>query len=164
MNERLNAGMAAALIVFSLALWFWFIPAFAGTGEQTIMPRIAAALIGGLSLLMLVVSTLRLMVAARRPGGSVPADDPFLELDRQGEPLALYLVVAIWGTVLLFPGYFGLHLGSGIAVAATFLVLGVRRPVTLVLWTVAPIVVLHMVFEQVFSLRLPRGALVSLML
>lgn len=164
MSERLNAVMAAALIVFALALWFWFIPTFAGSGEQTIMPRIAAALIGGLSLLMLVISTLRLMAAARRPVGAVATDDPFLELDRQGEPRALCLIVAIWGIVLLFVGYFGLHLGSGLAVAATFFVLGVRRPVTLIVWTVAPIVVLHLVFEQVFSLRLPRGALISLVL
>ncbi len=159
MNERLNAAMAAALIVFSLALWLWLIPTYAGAGEQTIMPRIATALVGALSVLMLAVSAARLMVAARAPGGSASIDDPFLELDRKGEPAALYVIIAIWGAVLLYLGEVGIHLGAGIAVFATFLVLGIRQPMTLIVWTLVPIIVLHLVFEQLFSLRLPRGSL-----
>jgi hypothetical protein len=164
MSARHDVLQALVVIGVSLAAWLWLIPTFAGgSGEQTIMPRLATALVGALGLLLLAVSLWR----ERRPAGGHdpfdPTDDPFLEVDGEGEPPRLLLIIAVWSVILAFPAFFGLHLGNAIGIALTFLILGVVNPVTVLLWSILPIAALHAVFAYGFSLRLPYGRLIGLL-
>lgn len=158
MSRRLDAAIAVALAGFAAAMWLWLIPAFAGRGEQTIMPRIAVALVGALSLILLASG-----LVGRRDGRDPATDDPFLETDGAGEPPRLLLLVLVWGVVLGFASFLGLHLAAALGAALSFLLLGVRRPLTVLVWTVLPIAILHVVFEYGFALRLPRGEIVRLL-
>jgi len=155
---RHDSLIALALLAFAGLAWFWLIPGYAGgTGEQTYLPKVAVALIALLSLVLLALSW--------TGGGAVAEaraqEDPFLEVDRGGEPPRLVLLALIWGVHLNVLWVFGFYLGSILAVGASLVVLGLRRPLPLALWTVVPVAVLFATFEYGFALRLPRGALVS---
>jgi hypothetical protein len=151
--------IAAVLVGFSIAAWLWLIPTFAGTGEQTLMPRIAVVLTGVLSLMLLGASL------HRRTAG-IPAaadDDPFLEMGA-GEPPRLIAIMAVWGVFLMVPGVFGLYLGAGLATALSLAIVGIRRPLTIVVWTLVPLGFMFVSFEYGFGLRIPRGTLVTWLL
>lgn len=155
MSRRLDLWMALALAGFAAAMWWWAIPAYAGRGDQVIMPRIATALVGGLAVLLAVVS-----LWPRRAGQRDPSeDDPFLELGG-GEPLRLVLLLVLWGVLLSFPRALGLHLLGALGIFFSFLLLGIKRPLVLVLGTVLPLALLHVVFVYGFALRIPQGTLV----
>lgn len=163
MSARFDALLASALVGISLAAWLWLIPAFAGRGEQAIMPRLAVAMVGALALFMLATNLVRMCRMGAGPAAAGD-EDPFLELDGHGEPIARLPIVAVWGVVLTWPGFFGLHLGSAIAVVVTFVCVGITRPLTIAVWTILPVAALHLMFEYAFSLRIPRGFIVSYLL
>ncbi|MEZ5859601.1 MAG: hypothetical protein R3D28_11595 [Geminicoccaceae bacterium] len=164
MSARGDALQALVVIGVSLAAWFWR-PTFAGGGDgRAIMPRLAASA-GRRARLPPPAG--RQPLARRRPAGGHdpfdPTDDPFLEVDGEGEPPRLLLIIAVWSVILAFPAFFGLHLGNAIGIALTFLILGVVNPVTVLIWSILPIAALHAVFAYGFSLRLPYGKLISLL-
>lgn len=167
MSAKTDILLSLALVGVCLFTWFWLIPTFAGVGEQALMPRIAVALTGALSSVMLAVNAVRIM-RVREIGGAPETqpdtnDDPFLELDGKGEPLPLLVIMAAWGVVITFSEFFGLQIGAALAMAVTFLMVGATR-LTLVLGSLIPIIVLHIVFQYVFGLRVPHGTLGSLIL
>ena len=151
--------IAAVLVGFSIAAWAWLIPTFAGTGEQTLMPRIAVVLTGALSLMLLAASL------HRRTAGPPAAadDDPFLELGGS-EPPRLIALMVVWGVFLMLPGVFGLYLGTGLDTSLSLLILDIRRPLAIVTWAIVPLGFLFVIFEYGFGLRIPRGMLVTWLL
>jgi hypothetical protein len=55
----------------------------------------------------------------------------------------------------------GFYVGGGLALVASFLVLGVRNPVPMVTWIGSTLILIYLVFERLMSLTLPRGVLGS---
>lgn len=151
-HRRRDLAIAAALLVFAAALWFWLIPSYAGSGDQVILPRLVAAVIGGLALAMLLGALLA------PPPVDVAADDPFLELGG-GEALSVLAVAAVWTVFALFVDQLGFYLGGGLALIGSYLLLGRRRPLPLALWTAGTLLAVHLVFEHGFQLPIPEGSL-----
>ena len=146
-GRRLDLASGAVLLGFALALWFWLIPVYGGSGEQLLLPRLVALLVGGLALL-LVIATL-----ARPGGASGPSaaanHDPFIE---------------VGGVYCLALDLFGFYLGGASALPLSFLLLGVRRWTTIAGWTAGTLVALYAIFEIGFRLPLPRGAIERMVL
>ena len=151
-GRRLELASGAVLLGFALALWFWLIPVYDGSGEQLLLPRLVALLTGGLALLVLGATLLQ-----GAPAGAQD-DDPFIELGG-GEPPALVALAVVWGVFCLGLDLFGFDLGGALALPLSFLLLGVRRPVAMLGWTPGTLVSLYAVFELGFRLPLPRGAI-----
>ncbi len=151
-HRRRDLAIAAALLGFAAALWFWLIPTYAGAGAQVILPRLATVVIGALALAMLVTT----LVAP--PPVDVAADDPFLELGG-GEAPVILAVAAVWaGFAFLIDGL-GFYLGGALALVGSYLLLGVRRWLKVALWTGGTLVAVYLVFEQGFQLPIPEGSL-----
>lgn len=146
---------ALGLLLFSLLLWFWLIPGFIGPGDDRALPWALTLIIGALALILLMVSL------SRQGKTQIAADeeDPFLERDEHGEPWRLYLLIAMWGADVYLMRVFGFYPLSLLAVAASFVILGMHDWRRIPLWSVAPLIVVYLVFEQGFSLRMPRGSL-----
>lgn len=155
-GRRVDLASGAALLVFALLLWFWLIPTFGGSGEQLLLPRLVAGTVGALALVLLAGT-------AFRQRSAVQGDDPFVELGG-GEPGPLLALAAVWGLYCLGLDLLGFYAGGLLALPASFLLLGVRRPVAIAGWTLGSLVLLHLVFERGFQLRMPKGDLERLVL
>jgi hypothetical protein len=142
-------GIAAALVLFAAAMWFWLIPDFAGAGDQVLLPRFITLVIGALSLMMLVAT----WVASP---SRVDDSDPFIERGG-GESWPVMALAVVWGIYAFAIHEIGFYLGGGLALIASFLLMGVRRPLPLAAWTVGTLIGVWIVFEILFELRLPRG-------
>jgi hypothetical protein len=149
-GRRVDLASGAALLVFALLLWFWLIPAFGGSGEQLLLPRLVAGTVGALALVLLAGTVARRRAAA--------GDDPFVELGG-GEPKPLVALAGVWALYCLGLDFLGFYIGALAALPASFLLLGVRRPVVIGGWTVGALLLLHLVFERGFQLRMPKGVL-----
>jgi hypothetical protein len=145
-----DLAIAAGLILFAKALWFWLIPRYVGIGDQAILPSLAALAIGALGCLIMVS---RLVTRSPQNVG----DDPFVEIGG-GEPGPIVLLAVVWTCFVAALGLVGFYVGGAIALVASFLVLSVRRPIAIAAWTVGSLLFVHIVFERALSLRLPRGA------
>ena len=75
----------------------------------------------------------------------------------------LLALAAIWALYCLALGLLGFYLGGALALPASFLLLGVRRPVAILAWTLGTLIALYAIFELGFQLRLPRGAIERLL-
>lgn len=153
-GRRVDLASGAALLVFALLLWLWLIPAFGGSGEQLLLPRLVAGTVGALALVLLAGT----LVRRRAIGG----DDPFVELGG-GEPMPLVALAAVWALYCLGLDLLGFYIGALLALPASFLLLGVRRPIVIAGWTIGVLVLLHLVFERGFQLRMPKGTLERLL-
>lgn len=160
--ERLRDALAGvALLLFAVVLWFVLIPFYAGGhGEHAIVAEIAAILIGGLALVLLILAASGIPSAS----GTAGEDDPFLELDAGREPPKLFVLAAIWGLYVVGLYFVGFYVSGLLAVAASIALLGIRRPFVLVPCAVGAVAASYVVFELGFKLTLPRGSLVQLLL
>ena len=148
------------LLLFTALLWFWLIPAFIAQGDDRVLPRALALIIGGLGFILLLVSL-------SGPGkGQIAADeeDPFLERDTHGEPWRLFLLMAVWGADVLLIRALGFYPMSLMALATSFVILGMREWWRVTLWSVVPLVAVYLLFEHGFALLLPRGRLIAALL
>jgi len=152
MSRRADMLIGAALLAFGAALLLWLIPSFVGTGDQAILPKFVAVSISVLAASLIVVRLLRPEHAG------APDSDPFVETGG-GEPMIIALLAAIWCGFLLVTDILGFYLGGGLALAASFLALGVRSPFTSAVWIGGTMIVVYLVFERLMSLTLPRGAI-----
>lgn len=154
--ERLrDAASGVVLLFFTFILWFVLIPDYAGGhGEHVIVAEIAAILIGGLALLLIVLAGLGIPSAS----GSAVDDDPFLAVGEGREPPKLYLLGGIWGLYVIGLSFLGFYLCGAFAVVASMWLLGLRRPLLLAGCTAAALLGSYLVFEWGFRLTLPRGA------
>jgi hypothetical protein len=150
-SRRHDLGIAAALLVFVAAMWLWLIPTYAGSGDQVLLPRFIALVIGGLAILMVGGAVLD-------NGGGKVDDDPFVERGG-GEPPRVVALAAVWGVYAFALGLTGFYLGGAVALIASFLLLGARRPMPILACTAGTLLGIWLVFEMLFELRLPRGVL-----
>lgn len=156
-SRTLELVIAGTLLGLSALTWFWLIPTFAGSGDQVLLPRFATGAIGLFA---------AMMVAGRlfmRPANNVTDDDPFIERGR-GEPLPLLGLIAIWLAYVVAIQPVGFYLAGVVALLASFAILRVRNKLAMLSWALATPFLLWLVFEVVFSLRIPRGHLESLLL
>lgn len=155
MSRTADMVIGAVLLLFGAALLVWLIPNFVGTGDQAILPRFVAACIAVLAAALIVV---RLVRPDRMSGDP----DPFIETGG-GEPLIVFLLAAIWCGFLVGTSVLGFYVGGGLALVASFIVLGVRSPVAMITWIGGTLLIVYLVFERLMSLTLPRGAIGSLL-
>ena len=155
-SRTIELVIAATLLALSALTWLWLIPAFAGSGDQVLLPRFATGAIGLFAAMMLAG---RLFM---RPADTVD-DDPFIERGR-GEPWPLLGLIAIWLAYVVAIQPVGFYLAGFVALLASFAILRVRNTLAMLLWALATPFLLWLVFEVVFSLRIPRGRLESLLL
>lgn len=154
-GRRRDTILGAGLFVFALLLWFWIIPVWAsGHGEHVITAQIVAILVGALSLGMIVLTLLGMSVET-----AAAADDPFVQTRLGQEPANLFLFVAAWAVYLLALPQVGFYIASAVVLPVSIALLGVRRPLILAAATVGTLIVVHLVFERGFQLRLPSGRL-----
>ena len=158
-SERMrDAVSGVTLLAFALALWFVLIPLYAGGhGDHTTLAEIAAILIGSLAALLIVLAAIGIPSAS----SNASEDDPFLDMGGDREPPRLILLAGVWGLFVLGLGYFGFYVCGAFAVAASFLLLGIRSPVRIVAWPAGSLVISYLIFDLGFKLSLPVGRLVS---
>jgi hypothetical protein len=154
MSRRADIVIGAGLLAFGLALLLWLIPHFVGVGDQAILPKFVA---GSLSVLAASLIAARWLQPVRP---NAVESDPFIETGG-GEPLVIAMLAAIWCGFLLATNLLGFYLGGGLALAASFIVLGIRRPVSAAAWIAGTLIVVYLVFERLMSLTLPRGAVIA---
>ncbi|MAO56097.1 MAG: hypothetical protein CMM61_10390 [Rhodospirillaceae bacterium] len=161
-SERLrDAGAGVTLLAFSLALWFVLIPLYAGGhGDHTTLAEIAAIVIGSLSALLILLAALGIPSAS----ATAAEDDPFLDIGGEAEPPRLILLAAVWGLFVVGLSYVGFYISGGLAVAISFLLLGIRQPLRIALWTAGSLVISYLVFDLGFKLSLPTGRLIDALL
>lgn len=146
--------IAATTLIFAAMMWWWLIPAYVGTGDEAILPRLIAAVIGISSISMLVLNLWSTKEATDAD------DDPFLEIGG-GEAPRVILIAVVWGVFCFTLNTIGFYLGGGLALAATYLLLRVRPLWTIGLWTAGVLLFVYLVFSRGFQLHLPPGALFS---
>ena len=161
-HERLRDALAGVVLLsFAFVLWFVLIPVYAGGhGEHVIVAEIAAILIGGLALLLLVLAGAGIPTAS----GAAGEDDPFLEMGMGREPPKLFVLGAIWGVYVIGLYFLGFYLCGFIAVGASIYLLGLRRPLLLAACSVGAVLASYLIFELGFKLYLPRGAWIEALL
>ncbi len=154
-QERVRDAVASVtLLAFSLALWFVLIPRFAGAqGDHTTLAAIAAFVIGGLSILLIILAALGIPSAS----STATEDDPFLDVGGGGEPPRLILLALVWGVFVLGLGYAGFFICGALAVSGSFFLLGIRQPLRIAAWTAGALAVSYLVFDLGFKLALPSG-------
>ncbi len=155
-SRRIELVIAGTLLALSALTWLWLIPSYAGSGDQVLLPRFATGAIGLFALMMLAG---RLFM---RPSTATD-DDPFVERGR-GEPWPLLGLIAIWLAYVVAIQPVGFYLAGIVALMASFAILRVRNPAAMLLWALTTPFLLWLIFEVVFSLRIPRGRLESLLL
>jgi hypothetical protein len=151
MSRTADVTIGAALLAFGVALLLWIIPTFVGAGDQAILPKFVAASISVLAGLLIAVRLLW-------PVPSEDGADPFVETGG-GEPMILLALAAIWCGFLAATNVLGFYAGGGLALAVSFLILGVRSPATIAASIGGTLLVVYLVFERLMSLTLPRGAI-----
>lgn len=154
-TERLrDAVIGVVLLAFAFSIWLFFIPQYAGGhGPHTILAQIAAILIGLLSLLLLALCALGLPTESTTAVG----DDPFLDTAAGREPPQLLGLALIWGVAVAGFHYVGFYIAGGLAIGTSLVLLGIRSPLGVVLWTVGALVGSYLVFDLALRLMLPQG-------
>ncbi|MGD9866498.1 MAG: hypothetical protein AB7U38_00700 [Hyphomicrobiales bacterium] len=153
-NERRDAVLSVALLLFAAFVWFYLIPEYAGGhGEHVIVAEIAAVMIAALAGLMGVLTFLGVAVEADT------SEDPFLNTSLGAEPAGLWWMTAIWGACVFGLHGFGFYAGGGLALALTFLLLDIREPLKILAIVSAALLGIYVVFELGFHLDLPKGTL-----
>ena len=155
-SRTIELVIAGTLLVLSALTWLWLIPTFAGSGDQVLLPRFATGAIGLFAAMMLAG---RLFM---RPSTATD-DDPFIERGR-GEPWPLLGLIAIWLAYVVAIQPVGFYLAGIVALLASFAILRVRNKLAMLVWALATPLLLWFIFEIVFSLRIPRGRLETLLL
>ena len=151
MSRTADIVIGAVLLLFGAALLVWIIPNFVGSGDQAILPRFVSGCIAVLAAGLIVARLVR-------PDRVTSDSDPFIEIGG-GEPLIVFLLAAIWCGFLVGTSVLGFYVGGGLALAASFLVLGVRNPVSIFAWIGGTLLIVYLVFERLMLLTLPRGAI-----
>lgn len=152
MSRTADILIGAALLFFGGALLLWLIPNFVGAGDQATLPKFVAVSISVLAAGLIVTRLLR------PEPRNASESDPFVETGG-GEPMIVLLLAIIWCGFLLLTGVLGFYLGGALALAASFLALGVRAPLAAATWIAGTLIVVHLVFERLMLLTLPRGAI-----
>jgi len=151
-GRRRDLGLGAGLLAFAAAMWWWLIPVYAGEGDQVILPRLITLVVAFLAAVMLLWNLIPALGAARQD------DDPFLELGDGEAPSTIGLAL-VWGLFAFTLPYVGFYPGGGLAMLASYLLLGLSRPLPLLLWTTTTLLTVHLVFEQAFQLVIRPGML-----
>lgn len=153
-NERRDAILSVALLLFAAFVWFYLIPEYAGGhGEHVIVAEIAAVLIAVLAGLMGILTFLGIAVEANT------ADDPFLNMSLGAEPHGLWWMTAIWGACIFGLHAIGFYAGGAAALLLTFLLLDIRAPLKILAIVSGALAIIYVVFEMGFHLDLPKGTL-----
>jgi hypothetical protein len=152
MGRTADILIGAALLAFGVALLLWLIPNFVGAGDQATLPNFVATSISALAAGLIVG---RLFRSEPR---NADDSDPFVETGG-GEPMIVLLLAIIWCGFLLLTNLLGFYLGGALALAVSFLALGVRTPLVASAWIGGTLIVVHLVFERLMSLSLPRGTI-----
>ena len=155
MRVSSDSATAIGLLAFAAALWFWLIPGWVGTADDRLLPETMAVVIGGLALILLVVS----LRGAGTRQRAADEDDPFLERDAHGDPAPLFLLMLVWLVDAIAMRWFGFYPTSAVALVVSFIILGLREWKEIMLWTVLPMIGVYIIFEQGFALFMPRGRL-----
>jgi len=150
-------ALGAAILTFSLLLWFWLIPVWAsGHGPHVITAQIVAILAGSLAIIMLILTALGL--AVQRDDLN---DDPFVQTQLGYEPTPLYVIIALWAAYVLVMDAIGFYASSAFVMPATMWLLGLRNMVLMAIVPVGVLLAVYTVFDVLLHVRLPTAGLVS---
>lgn len=155
-NQKRDASLGVALLLFCALGWFYLIPEYAGGhGEHVIVAEIAIIMMAMLAGLMFILTLMGIAVEA----ASAEEDDPFLNTALGAEPVGLWLLLAIWGGYIFTLYWIGFYAGGAAALILTFLLVGVRSPLRIAAIVLTALVIVYVVFDLGFHLDLPKGRL-----
>ena len=145
-------AFALILVVFSVAA-FWQaygISGFSGKTTPGVFPMLASGI--------MVISSLSILVsAARLPPKPKDAPGFFAEVVSVNH---IVLIGFVFGYVLLMP-LFGFVLSSAIFLSAAFQFLWRKNPIVTLALTAFTLIVIYIIFREVFQVFLPQGTLLQ---
>ena len=151
--------LVLALLALAALVWFWLIPAtvpaFVDRDSGDISARFVPQLAISVMVLALLARLFRLLVPLAAGPLTSPAPEPVEGLDRRS--LVVLTGVSLFAFLLI--RLVGFHLASALLALGFARYLGQRRPLVLAAFTLVLVSGIHLLFEHVFGIPLPRGAL-----
>lgn len=159
-KSKFNVNMISGIFLLGICsiLFFWIIPVFVESGPAALMPRLTVLWTAAFSLWLFWIG-----FQERGLGHQKEEEAPMIDkMDLgTGESVTVIILMLIWGVHIFLLPYLGYYVGSGLAMAASMLLLGKRSFKNLAAWTLGSLGVLYFLFEKVLQLRLPKGLLVD---
>ena len=151
--------LVLALLALAALVWFWLIPAtvpaFVDRDSGDISARFVPQLATAVMILALLGRLFRLIVPVPVGPLAPPDPEPVEPLDRRS--VVVLAGVALFALVLI--RVVGFHLASALLALGFARYLGQRRPLVLAAFTLVLVAGIHLLFEHVFGIPLPRGTL-----